>query len=190
MARRPLTRDERALWRLVTRGIDPLRTVPEEADPAPPAPPPPPAPPVQATPPSAAPRPRVPAPPPLAPVEARLLRRVRRGSHEVEGVLDLHGMRQAEAHLALRGFLRAMQARGALLVVVVTGKGGAPGGASTGDGGDERGVLRRVVPHWLAGPELRPIVLGFEAAGPRHGGGGALYVRLRRAGGAAWTART
>ena len=44
-------------------------------------------------------------------------------------------------------------------------------------------MLRRVVPHWLAGPDLRSVVLGFEAAGPRHGGAGALYVRLRRPGG-------
>lgn len=109
------------------------------------------------------------------------MRRLRRGAHDVEAVLDLHGMRQAEAHAALRGFLRSMQARGTTLVVVVTGKGGALGPAPY-DGGDERGVLRRVVPHWLSGPELRSLVVGFEAAGPRHGGGGALYVRLRRAG--------
>jgi DNA-nicking Smr family endonuclease len=35
---------------------------------------------------------------------------------------------------------------------------------------------------WLAAPRLRPIVVGFDEAGPTHGGGGALYVRLRRAG--------
>ena len=33
-------------------------------------------------------------------------------------------MNQAEAHQALRGFLRHSQARGARLVIVVTGKGG------------------------------------------------------------------
>jgi DNA-nicking Smr family endonuclease len=38
-----------------------------------------------------------------------------------------------------------------------------------------------MVPQWLALPELRGLVLGFEEAGPRQGGGGALYVRLRRA---------
>jgi DNA-nicking Smr family endonuclease len=44
----------------------------------------------------------------------------------------------------------------------------------------ERGILRRMVPQWLALPDLRAVVLGFEEAGPRQGGGGALYVRLRR----------
>jgi DNA-nicking Smr family endonuclease len=37
-----------------------------------------------------------------------------------------------------------------------------------------------MVPQWLALPDLRAVVLGFEEAGPRQGGGGALYVRLRR----------
>jgi hypothetical protein len=44
----------------------------------------------------------------------------------------------------------------------------------------ETGVLRRLVPHWLREPDLRSTVLGFEEAGPGHGGAGALYVRLRR----------
>ena len=44
-----------------------------------------------------------------------------------------------------------------------------------------RSVLRRLVPHWLAEPGLRGLVLGFEQAARGHGGGGALYVRIRRA---------
>jgi DNA-nicking Smr family endonuclease len=40
--------------------------------------------------------------------------------------------------------------------------------------------LRRVVPHWLRLPDVRPFVLGFEEAARHHGGEGALYVRLRR----------
>jgi DNA-nicking Smr family endonuclease len=87
-------------------------------------------------------------------------------------------MTQAEAHQALRGFLRHSQAHGARLVIVVTGKGGAPG--ELGPHGGERGVLRRLAPHWLREPDLRPVVLGFEEAGRAHGGSGALYVRLRR----------
>jgi len=44
-----------------------------------------------------------------------------------------------------------------------------------------RGVLRRQVPLWLALPELRRYVIGFEDAHVGHGGEGALYVRVRRA---------
>ena len=91
-------------------------------------------------------------------------------------MVDLHGLRQAEAHDRLIGFLQRARAAGHGLVLVITGKGGA-GGALF----DERGVLRRAVPHWLSRPDLRPLVLGFETAAPQHGGAGALYVRLRRA---------
>jgi DNA-nicking Smr family endonuclease len=42
-------------------------------------------------------------------------------------------------------------------------------------------VLRRSVPLWLDEPELRAIVVGYASAGVRHGGDGALYVRLRKA---------
>ena len=44
-----------------------------------------------------------------------------------------------------------------------------------------RGVLRQQVPHWLSLPDLRELIVGYEAAAIRHGGDGALYVRLRRA---------
>jgi len=118
-------------------------------------------------------------PPPLAPIERRLKRELARGRGAIDGALDLHGMNQAEAHQALRGFLRYSQARGAKLVIVVTGKGG-PFGEPAPDG-KERGVLRRLAPHWLREPDLRSVVLGFEEAGRAHGGSGALYVRLRRA---------
>jgi len=42
-------------------------------------------------------------------------------------------------------------------------------------------VLRRQVPQWLALPEFRALVVGFEEAHIGHGGEGALYVRIRRA---------
>jgi DNA-nicking Smr family endonuclease len=64
---------------------------------------------------------------------------------------------------------------------VITGKGGAGSGDPIFE---ERGVLRRAVPHWLRLPDLRTLVLGFEEASPHHGGSGALYVRLRRKRGA------
>ncbi len=101
---------------------------------------------------------------------------LRRGRREVDAVIDLHGLRQEEAHARLIAFLRRAQEAGHVLVLVITGK----GAASTGGLFEERGVLRRVVPHWLRLPDLRSLVLGFETAAPQHGGAGALYVRLRR----------
>ena len=120
-------------------------------------------------------------PPPLAPLERRLKRDLARGRAGVDSALDLHGMRQAEAHHALRGFLVRAQAQGERLVIVVTGKGNSRGPESAGSWFDEPGVLRRLVPHWLREADLRAVVLGFEEAGRAHGGSGALYVRLRRA---------
>ena len=81
-------------------------------------------------------------------------------------------MRQDRADAALTAFLRSAQARGNRIVLVVTGKGNADR--------DGRGVLRQVVPGWLARPDLREFVVGFQEAGRRHGGEGALYVRIRR----------
>ena len=101
---------------------------------------------------------------------------LRRGRLAIDARIDLHGMVQAEAHAALTGFLLRARAAGHAYVLVVTGK----GGSGYAEAFAERGVLRRSVPHWLRGPDLRGIVLGFEEAARHHGGGGALYVRLRR----------
>ena len=116
--------------------------------------------------------------PPLAPLERRLRQRLSRGSHPIDAVIDLHGMRQTEAYEALRRFIYAAQRQEASVVLVVTGKGASS--AQHHGWGDERGVLRRTVPHWLRMPELRPYVIGFEPAAQHHGGSGALYVRIRR----------
>lgn len=173
-----LSEAELALWRQVARTVKPLagrkpvEPAPEaaQAKPVPIA--------ENASPPATLTpaRPTKPAPPPLVPLERRMRAQLRRGQQGVEAVIDLHGLRQDEAHSALRGFLRLQQQRGARLVLVVTGKGIA------GDVpyGEERGILRRNVPHWLRLPDLRPLVLGFDEAEQRHGGAGALYIRLRR----------
>ena len=177
---RTLSEADLALWRQVARSVTPLPgRAPVEPEPLPAVPqivaeePQPAAGVVPGRPSAAKPAP----PPPLAPLENRLRTQLRRGQQGVEAVIDLHGMRQDEAHMALRAFLRREQGRGTRLALVVTGK----GAAGTSPFGDERGVLRRVVPHWLRLPDLRPLVVGFEEAQQRHGGSGALYVRLRRA---------
>ena len=119
-----------------------------------------------------------PAPPPLAPLERRTTRALARGQRKADATIDLHGLTQVQAHGRLLGFLRGAQASGQGLVLVITGRGSPE---RLGTGGGERGVLRRTVPLWLALPDMRGLVLGFEEAGTRQGGAGALYVRLRRA---------
>ena len=125
--------------------------------------------------------PRPPALKPLVPLERRMRSRVTRGLSPIDGVLDLHGLRQDEAHRSLLEFVRRKAHEGAGVVMVITGKGARDGGGSSfADRDSERGVLKRLVPHWLADPLQRRYVLGYEEAAQRHGGGGALYVRLRR----------
>jgi DNA-nicking Smr family endonuclease len=175
---RRLSDEEIALWTEVARSVARRRgaTLPTPLNPARPARPP--APPSAAIAEPRSDRPTKPSTPPLAPIERRLKRDLSRGRAAIDGALDLHGLTQAEAHQALRGFLRHSQARGERLVIIVTGK----GGASDEFGGwpNERGVLKRLTPQWLREHDLRSVVLGFEEAGRAHGGSGALYVRLRR----------
>jgi DNA-nicking Smr family endonuclease len=172
--RRGLSAQEQKLWSDVTRLVAPLRRPPLPADPAPPA-----APGKTKPKPSRAPaRAVAPAARPTAPLEAfdrRLKQRLARGTETIEARVDLHGKTQSEAYAALSSFLRKAQSDGAKFVLVITGKGG-----NAREDGSERGVLKRQVPQWLRLPEFRRYVLGFEDAHHRHGGAGALYLRIRR----------
>lgn len=177
--KRALSEDEKALWRAVARTTKPLRRRkpivldegPDEAEVSRPAnkrverP----------VAPATRTAPAKPSAPPLAPLGRREKSKLAKGRHPIDARLDLHGMTQVRAHARLIAFLREAHGDGLTFVLVITGK----GKSSLSEG--ERGVLRRQVPHWLALPELRSLVVGFEEAHIGHGGEGALYVRLRRA---------
>jgi DNA-nicking Smr family endonuclease len=128
------------------------------------------------------------AQPPLATFDRRKARQIAAGKSGIEAKIDLHGQRLKEAHQRLVAFLQDAQAKGCKTVLVVTGKGGEQdpsdhlADVAHGMGEPRRGVLRRNVPRWLEEPGLRPIVLSYAIASPRHGGAGALYVQLRRSG--------
>jgi DNA-nicking Smr family endonuclease len=123
---------------------------------------------------AATPNPRPPGPPALSPIMRKEKQKLARGHATIDARIDLHGMTQTEAHAALRNLLHRSQANGAKFVLVITGK-GQPNASFNG-----RGVLRRQVPQWLALPEFRRYVAGFDVANTGHGGEGALYVRLRK----------
>ena len=109
-------------------------------------------------------------------VDKRTVGRLKRGKLPVEGRLDLHGLTQNEAERALSTFLARSQERGHRCVLVITGK----GGERRGEDFERTGVLRRMVPLWLNAPANRARVLAFDEARAQHGGGGALYVLLKR----------
>ena len=113
------------------------------------------------------------------PIEPRLRRKLRRGQVALDGIIDLHGMRQDEARVALYRFIKARADRGDRTVLVITGKGLKKMGDDAGII-VERGVLRSMLPLWLGDPELRPLVAGWDASAQGHGGEGAFYVRLKR----------
>lgn len=94
-----------------------------------------------------------------------------RGRLAIEGRVDLHGLTQSEAHGLLMSFLSRAHAEGLRHVLVITGK-----GASLGS----EGVLRKVLPQWLATPPMSGFVSGMDEASRKHGGGGAFYIRIRR----------
>ena len=102
-------------------------------------------------------------------IDRRSDERLRRGQMTIEATLDLHGFNRVDGYGELNDFIRRSYARGLRCVLVITGKGRfGPG------------VLRQSVPEWLAEATLSPIVLKIHSAQPKHGGGGAFYVLLRR----------
>jgi len=103
-------------------------------------------------------------------MDKRTGQRFKRGDMTVDGRIDLHGLTLDQAHSALTSFIRRSHASGARCVVVVTGKGAGPG----------TGKIRREAPDWLNRPDLRPLILAVTEARQHHGGGGALYVLLKR----------
>jgi DNA-nicking Smr family endonuclease len=104
-------------------------------------------------------------------LDRRSAERLRRGQTPVEDRIDLHGLTQEEAHRRLNVFLAAAARGGRRCVLIITG---------TGVWREGGGVLRDAVPRWLNESPLRPLVLAFAQAQPRHGGSGALYVLLKR----------
>jgi DNA-nicking Smr family endonuclease len=175
---RRLSEEEITLWLTVTRSIQrrPGSLVPELPRARPEKPAKAAAPVTAAVPPPPIRPPQRPSLPNLAPLERRARQKLARGNIPVDAALDLHGLRQQEAHVALHGFLSRAQREGAKIVLVVTGKGEGRAGNAFETGG----VLRRSVPLWLRAPEWRGLVVGFEEASRPHGGAGALYIRIRR----------
>ena len=114
-------------------------------------------------------------------LDRQTARKLEGGRLAVEARLDLHGMRQKDAHAALRRFLKTAQGKGYRHVMVITGKGAPADDSRPFYQSDERGVLRQTVPHWLTAPDLAHVVVSYSEAPRRLGGEGALYVRLRKA---------
>ncbi len=105
-------------------------------------------------------------------MDKRNQQRLRQGKLKIDGRTDLHGMTQVQAHRALGKFIETSWNADKRLVLIITGKGLRPDGAT--------GVLRSAVPRWLNESPNQEKILGFSYAAPKDGGEGALYVRLKK----------
>jgi DNA-nicking Smr family endonuclease len=170
---RPLSAEERALWARVIRTVRPLHGPAAEPDPAPPEP-------EAATP---APARSSPAPRPAAPVKAQpgttldasWDKRLARGLVQPDLVVDLHGHSLQGAYGRLDDSLERAIARGARLLLLVTGKPPSDDRRPV-----VRGAIRAAVGDWLAASRHAGDIAAVRGAHQRHGGAGALYIILRR----------
>lgn len=169
MAGRRLDAEERALWRKVTAGVRPLGVVGDGPVPLPPD---------------------IPTPTPFRvslprpePVKRAVRtpsdtldggwdRRLKRGAVAPDRSIDLHGHTLAGAHAALEAELDRAIAEDVRVLLVVTGR--------LRPGTERRGLIRAAIGDWLAASRHAGRIAAVRAAHPRHGGGGALYLILRR----------
>lgn len=182
---RRLSPDEEELWARVTASIRPLSREPLAAIAERPEPRTAPAAPAAPVPPPIARKPKGPAPataPP--PVRSRpgigdtldggWDRRLKAGSVEPDRVLDLHGHNLDQAWAAIDRALERAVGAGERVVLLVTGH------ARPGDPPVQRGRIRAAVHDWLAASRHRAQIAAVRGAHRRHGGGGSLYIILRR----------
>ena len=100
---------------------------------------------------------------------------LRAGSVEPDRVLDLHGMNLDAAWRAIDRGLEQAIARGDRVLLLITGH------HRPGDPPVERGRIRAAVHDWLEASRHSPNIAAVRDAHRRHGGGGSLYIVLRRA---------
>lgn len=110
---------------------------------------------------------------PAAPVTVATLdgswdRRLRKGDIVPDRTIDLHGHTLAAAHNLLADIIE--RDGGERVLLVVTGKGRA----------DRPSRIRAELQYWLESSRLRSRIAALRPAHPRHGGGGAFYVILKR----------
>lgn len=128
-----------------------------------------------------APRPRATPPAPRKPVpigektlDGSWDKRLRSGAVEPDRILDLHGMNLDAAWSAIDRSLEQAIARGERVILLITGHHRA------GDPPVQRGRIRAAVHDWLAASRHASKLAAVRGAHRRHGGGGSLYLILRR----------
>jgi DNA-nicking Smr family endonuclease len=101
-------------------------------------------------------------------------RRLRAGTVEPDRIVDLHGMSLDTAWRAIDRALDQAIARGDRVVLLITGH------HRPGDPPIRRGAIRAAVHDWLEASRHAGDIAAVRPAHRRHGGGGSLYIVLRR----------
>ena len=171
---RSLSPDEAELWARVTASIRPLSRRPlteakAEAE----------SPQDQPEPPRPVAKPQRKPLPPARPRPGTTLdgswdRKLQSGSVVPDRILDLHGHNLDRAWSAIDSVLEQSIAAGDRVVLLITGH-ERPGEAPV-----QRGRIRAAVHDWLAASRHAPRIAAVRGAHGRHGGGGSLYIILRR----------
>jgi len=173
---RSLSADEAALWARVTATIRPLSREPIEqpgssASAIPVAPKP------RGRVPELRPAKPIPAPPKslhYSTLDGSWDRRLSSGRIEPDRTLDLHGHNLDRAWQAIDHGLERAIAAGDRVLLLITGH------QRQGEPPLERGRIRAAVHDWLAASRHASRIAAVRGAHRRHGGGGSLYIILRK----------
>lgn len=101
-------------------------------------------------------------------------RRLQGGSLEPDRIVDLHGLSLDGAWRAIDRTLEQAIARGDRVLLLITGH------HRSGEPPIRRGAIRAAVHDWLAASRHAGEIAAVRGAHRRHGGGGSLYIVLRR----------
>jgi len=122
----------------------------------------------------APPAPQSPPPSPGTTLDGSWDRRLSAGSVVPDRIVDLHGMNLDSAWRTIDRSLEQAIDTGDRVVLLITGH------HRRGEPPIRRGKIRAAVHDWLAASRHAPRIAAVRGAHPRHGGGGSLYLILRR----------
>jgi DNA-nicking Smr family endonuclease len=101
-------------------------------------------------------------------------KKMRSGTVDPDRVLDLHGMNLDTAWAAIDRGLEQAIGHGERVILLITGH------HRPGEPPVQRGRIRAAVHDWLAASRHAANIAAVRGAHRRHGGGGSLYLVLRR----------
>jgi DNA-nicking Smr family endonuclease len=102
----------------------------------------------------------------------RFLPNLRNGRYSLQGQIDLHGLNQAEAQIAVEDYIIRMSRFGSCCIKIIHGRGmNSP---------TDRATLKESLQRFLATRRMSRYVVAYASAATRDGGVGAVYVLLSR----------